>query len=79
MATPYNFDPAAWSATLLGLFALFAAIGVLRKPGIWQTMVVEIEKSPALLRDLSFVHRAWAFFSLIFGLALAVAGIVRFS
>ncbi|OCC23677.1 hypothetical protein MB02_10975 [Croceicoccus estronivorus] len=43
-----TFDPTTWSATLLGLFTLFAAVGALRKPGIWQTLVDEIEKSPAL-------------------------------
>lgn len=41
-------DTTAWSAMLLGGFTLFAAIGALRKPGVWQTMVSEIEKSPAL-------------------------------
>ncbi|MDD3798677.1 MAG: hypothetical protein PHE36_05810 [Novosphingobium sp.] len=43
-----TFDPTTWSATLLGFFTLFAAIGALRKPGVWQTLVNEIEKSPAL-------------------------------
>lgn len=38
----------AWSATLLGLSALFAGMGALRKPGIWRTMIEEIEKSPTL-------------------------------
>jgi len=42
------YDATAWSGTLLGLFTLFAAVGALRKPGIWQTLVQEIEKSPAL-------------------------------
>lgn len=41
-------DATAWTATLLGLFAMFAAIGALRKPGIWQTLVKEVEESPAL-------------------------------
>ncbi|MFZ1741513.1 MAG: hypothetical protein WAT93_01600 [Pontixanthobacter sp.] len=41
-------DPTAWTALLLGAFTLFAAIGALRKPGVWRTMVAEIEKSPAL-------------------------------
>jgi uncharacterized protein YjeT (DUF2065 family) len=41
-------DATAWSAMLLGVFALFAAIGALRTPGIWRTMVAEIERSPAL-------------------------------
>ncbi len=45
---PLVFDPTAWSGGLLGLFTLFAAIGALRQPGIWRTMVDEIDKSPAL-------------------------------
>ena len=45
---PEAIDLTKWSALLLGLFMLFAAIGALRKPGIWQTMINEIEKSPAL-------------------------------
>lgn len=135
MDSHHLIDTAAWSATLLGLFAIFAAIGALRQPGIWQTMVGEIEKSPALqllsgllelllgavvylavpwvpadilscvmkalgglmmlealivlgfsdlyfhfwLRNLGHMHRGWAMFSLVFGVALAVPGILRFS
>jgi len=45
---PGTIDLTGWSATLLGLFAVFAAIGALRQPGTWQTMIAEIEKSPAL-------------------------------
>lgn len=41
-------DPTAWSALLLGLTALFAGIGALRKPGAWRTMIEEVERSPAL-------------------------------
>ncbi|MCW2414500.1 hypothetical protein [Sphingobium sp. B8D3D] len=41
-------DATAWAAMLLGAFTLAAAIGALRKPGLWQTMVKEIEQSPAL-------------------------------
>lgn len=43
-----TFDATAWSATLLGLSALFAGIGALRKAGIWRTMIGEVEQSPAL-------------------------------
>jgi len=43
-----TLDAAAWSALLLGLAALAAGIGALRKPGIWRTMIGEIEASPAL-------------------------------
>ncbi|WP_144095284.1 hypothetical protein [Croceicoccus sediminis] len=41
-------DPTAWTAMLLGLFAMSAATGALRRPGIWQTLVKEVEDSPAL-------------------------------
>lgn len=43
-----TIDVTAWSALLLGLSALFAGIGALRKPGIWRTMIDEVERSPAL-------------------------------
>ena len=43
-----QFDPTGWSAALLGLFSLFAAIGALRQPGIWRALVDEIDRSPAL-------------------------------
>ena len=41
-------DVTGWSALLLGLTALFARIGALRKPGAWRTMLEEVERSPAL-------------------------------
>ena len=41
-------DPAAWTALLLGLLALFAGIGAWRQPGLWDRMIREIEASPAL-------------------------------
>jgi len=41
-------DPTAWSSLLLGLAALAAGAGALRKPGMWQTMIGEVEGSPAL-------------------------------
>ena len=43
-----TIDFAAWSSLLLGMAALFAGIGALRKPGIWRTMIDEIEASPSL-------------------------------
>ncbi|KUO53068.1 MAG: hypothetical protein APF78_00615 [Sphingomonadales bacterium BRH_c3] len=43
-----TFDPVAWSATLLGTFAIAVAVGALRTPGKWAQMVLEIEESPAL-------------------------------
>ena len=43
-----TIDPPAWSALMLGLAALSAGLGALRKPGIWLTMLEEIEASPAL-------------------------------
>lgn len=49
-------DDTGWTALLLGLFALFAAIGALRKPGLWQTMVGEFEKSPALQLTASLIE-----------------------
>lgn len=129
-----TFDVTAWSALLLGLSALFAGIGALRKPGIWRTMIGEVEGSPALqfvcgmlellvgaviylanpwlpgdvlscvikamggsmmiealgilgfcdiytqfwLRSLSHLHRGWATSTVLLGLALAVAGTLRF-
>ena len=41
-------DPTAWTALLIGLAALAAGAGALRRPGIWLTMIGEVEKSPAL-------------------------------
>ncbi|MDE2435372.1 MAG: hypothetical protein KGM49_03835 [Sphingomonadales bacterium] len=41
-------DVTAWSALVLGLSALFAGVGALRKPGIWRTMIEEVERSPAM-------------------------------
>jgi hypothetical protein len=38
----------AWTSLFLGLFALFAGIGELRKPGHWHTLIGEIAGSPAL-------------------------------
>jgi uncharacterized protein YjeT (DUF2065 family) len=43
-----NIDATGWSGFLLGLAALAAGTGALRKPGIWRTMVDEVDKSPAL-------------------------------
>jgi len=43
-----TFDATAWSALVLGLTAMFAGIGALRKPGAWRIMLEEIERSPAL-------------------------------
>lgn len=43
-----GLDATAWSGLLLGLTALFAGIGALRKPGAWRTMIEEVEGSPAL-------------------------------
>lgn len=38
----------AWTALFLGLFALFAGLGELRKAGHWQKLIGEIVASPAL-------------------------------
>lgn len=48
--------PTGWTALLLGLFLLFASTGALRKPGVWQQMVAEFEKSPALQMTASLVE-----------------------
>ncbi|MCP5397007.1 MAG: hypothetical protein H6918_09825 [Sphingomonadaceae bacterium] len=53
---PDTFDATGWTATLLGLFGLAAAIGALRQPGTWQTMIGEIEKSPALQLVSGFIE-----------------------
>ena len=45
---PDMIDATTWSALFLGLFSVAAALGALRKPGVWKTMVEEIERSPAL-------------------------------
>ena len=42
------FDATAWTSLLLGLAAMAAGMGALRKPGIWRTMIEEIERSPTL-------------------------------
>ncbi|MFN3516381.1 MAG: hypothetical protein ACK4YM_04385 [Novosphingobium sp.] len=44
----HTIDASAWSAMLLGLAAVFAGVGALRKPGIWREMLNEVERSPAL-------------------------------
>jgi len=43
-----NIDATGWSGFLLGLAALAAGIGALRRPGIWRTMIDEVVASPAL-------------------------------
>ena len=45
---PQTLDATAWSSLMLGLAAIFAGVGALRKPGIWRAMVGEIEQSPTL-------------------------------
>lgn len=127
-------DMTGWTALALGLFTLFVAIGAFRKPGVWQTVVKEVEESPALqlvsgmlelvtgtavwllnpwipadiltcimkslgaamviealfvlgfsdlyfhfwLRNLSHMHRGWAVVTLVAGIALTVAAMMRF-
>lgn len=43
-----TLDATAWTGLLLGLTALFAGIGALRKPGAWQTVIEEVLDSPTL-------------------------------
>jgi len=45
---PDPLDLTAWSATLLGVYVLFAGIGALRNASAWRTMIEEIAASPAL-------------------------------
>jgi hypothetical protein len=45
---PHDVDATGWSGFLLGLAALAAGIGALRKPGIWRVMIDEVVASPAL-------------------------------
>ena len=45
---PQPLDAPAWSSLMLGMAAIFAGLGALRKPGIWRAMVGEIEQSPTL-------------------------------
>ncbi len=56
MALPETLDPTGWTAALLGLFAVFAAIGALRQPGIWRTLIDEVAKSPTLQILSGFVE-----------------------
>ena len=130
-----TLDLVAWSATLLGAFAIAVAIGALRQPGIWGKMVDEIEASPALqllcgfvelfigaaiyllnpwdstdllsmvmksigglmmaealvvmaisdlyfqtwLKNLAAMRRGWLIITLLIGIAVAAAGILRFT
>ncbi|MFV0643892.1 MAG: hypothetical protein ACK5NN_05245 [Sphingomonadaceae bacterium] len=51
-----TIDITAWSATIMGLFCIASAIGALRQPGSWQTMVREIDRSPALQMIAGFME-----------------------
>ncbi len=42
-----TIDLTAWSATLLGIYVLFAGIGALRAPQNWRNMIEEVAGSPA--------------------------------
>ena len=41
-------DATGWTGFLLGISAMAAGIGALRKPGLWRTMIDEVLQSPAL-------------------------------
>lgn len=81
-------DVTAWSSFLLGLFAVFAAIGALRKPGVWQSMVKEIEASPALqllsgllelsLGALIYLSNPWLPADLLSCLMKTIGGVMMF-
>ncbi len=45
-----------WSALFLGLFALFAGIGELRRPGQWQLLMDELRGSPALQVSVAMIE-----------------------
>lgn len=46
----------AWTALFLGLFALFAGIGELRRPGRWQKLLKEMAAMPALQLIMSLIE-----------------------
>ena len=48
----------AWAALFLGLFALFAGLGELRKAGHWEKLLAEISASPALQMITGLVELA---------------------
>ena len=48
----------AWAALFVGLFALFAGLGELRKPGHWVKLLAEIGGSPALQMVTGLVELA---------------------
>jgi len=130
-----TLDLTAWSATLLGVYVLFAGIGALRNPAAWRGMIEEVASSPALqllcgllellvgalvylanpwlpsdllstllkaagglmmlealmiagfcdiytqfwLRTLNHMHRGWSILIIVVGIALVVAGQLRFA
>jgi len=43
-----TLDIPAWIALFLGLYALAAAVGEFRQPGMWMAMLQELERSAAL-------------------------------
>ncbi len=43
-----TFDIPAWIALFTGLYALAAAVGEFRQPGMWMAMLQELERSAAL-------------------------------
>lgn len=128
-------DVPGWCGFLLGLAALAAGTGAMRKPGIWRQMVEEVERSPTLqflcgmmelvigatvyilnpigphdilasalkiiggfwmaeafviiafcdiysqawLRNLANMHRGWAAFTILVGVALTAASAYHFT
>jgi len=53
-----TFDIAGFTSLFMGLFAIAAAIGEWRRPGLWQKMVAEIGASPALQLLTAFAEVA---------------------
>ncbi|WP_333605520.1 hypothetical protein [Novosphingobium sp.] len=76
----------AWTALFLGLFALFAGVGELRKPGHWQKLIEEIAASPALqlvtgllelfLGAVIYLANPWASYDWLSSLLSVVGGLM---
>lgn len=48
LAMAQTSDISAWIAVFVGLYALAAAVGELRSPNTWWTMLKDFERNPAL-------------------------------
>ncbi|TNE37729.1 MAG: hypothetical protein EP321_03635 [Sphingomonadales bacterium] len=59
----------AWTSLFLGLFLIAAAIGELRRPGLWHRTIEEIDASPALQMVAGLLELALGAFLYIGGRA----------